>query len=111
MIASTQSQSIRLANKPSYNRFRTTSGCPLIFHLAYADDVLIFSSADRRTVSDTTGTLHRYERVSGQKINKSKSKVFIHDAACPRLCDDIDEISSISVSSPSFIYLGCTITY
>ncbi|XP_075087899.1 uncharacterized protein LOC142169862 [Nicotiana tabacum] len=46
---------------------------PQINHLSYVDDLVIFTSGDKRNVKMITKSLHQYERASGQKINNEKS--------------------------------------
>lgn len=51
---------------------------PKINHLAYADDTIVFSSADATSLRLIVETLNSYEATSGQLINKSKSAVYVH---------------------------------
>lgn len=51
-------------------------GCPFISHLAYADDVLIFSSGTRSSLQILLDILKQYESCSGQRLNVSKSCFF-----------------------------------
>uniref|UniRef100_A0A0V0GWG7 Putative ovule protein n=1 Tax=Solanum chacoense TaxID=4108 RepID=A0A0V0GWG7_SOLCH len=49
-----------------------------INHLSYADDAIIFTSADRYSLKKIISVLQAYETQSGQKINKEKSGFFMH---------------------------------
>ncbi|XP_031112253.1 uncharacterized protein LOC116016235 [Ipomoea triloba] len=50
-----------------------SAACPIITHLAFADDILIFASGSRKSLQNIKATLQEYEQASGQKINFSKS--------------------------------------
>nr|XP_016459576.1 PREDICTED: uncharacterized protein LOC107783119 [Nicotiana tabacum] len=51
----------------------SSNGCPHINHLAYADDIVIFSGGNSNSVNLIMNILHSYEKSSGQKVNKDKS--------------------------------------
>ncbi|XP_075092253.1 uncharacterized protein LOC142172518 [Nicotiana tabacum] len=51
---------------------------PKINHLAYADDMIIFSSSDETSLMLIMQMLNAYENASGQLINKTKSAVYLH---------------------------------
>ncbi|KAJ6827143.1 uncharacterized protein M6B38_367850 [Iris pallida] len=65
----------KMGHRPSFSRFHTTSGCPLITHISYADDVLIFSSGDMHRVRQICQMLRRYEASSGNKAKCSIAAV------------------------------------
>lgn len=46
---------------------------PQIKHLAFADDRVVFTSRKRGAIRETIRTLERYEKQSGQLINRQKS--------------------------------------
>ncbi|KAG5605762.1 hypothetical protein H5410_027254 [Solanum commersonii] len=52
---------------------------PEINHLSYADDTILFGSTDRYSVRRMMEVLNKYERVSGQLINKEKSYFYLHE--------------------------------
>ncbi|KAF8406683.1 hypothetical protein HHK36_008774 [Tetracentron sinense] len=54
-------------------------GVPLISHLLYADDLLIFLNGEKRSLRRLIEVLGCYERWSGQLINKEKSALFFSD--------------------------------
>ncbi|KAF8413601.1 hypothetical protein HHK36_001593 [Tetracentron sinense] len=54
-------------------------GAPLISHLLYADDLLIFLNGEKRSLRRLIEVLGCYERWSGQLINKEKSALFFSD--------------------------------
>ncbi|KAJ6731270.1 REVERSE TRANSCRIPTASE ZINC-BINDING DOMAIN-CONTAINING PROTEIN-RELATED-RELATED [Salix viminalis] len=48
--------------------------CPvLVPHLAFADDIIIFSNGTKSSLKRITNFLAKYEQCSGQKVNSSKS--------------------------------------
>ena len=60
--------------KMRYCTARHTMG---ISHLAYADDIIIFTQARRASLRKLKGCLRHYMEVSGQKINEGMSCFFI----------------------------------
>ncbi|XP_059311979.1 uncharacterized protein LOC132063452 [Lycium ferocissimum] len=58
-----------LHNKERYIGCTIQQKGPLINHLCYADDIVIFSSGNKRTIKMITRILKQYERESGQEIN------------------------------------------
>lgn len=67
-----------MGGSPRYNIYYTMSGCPMVTHLTYADDVLLFSAGDKYSVAAVMRHIVAYERGSGQRVNKRKSNVYVH---------------------------------
>uniref|UniRef100_A0A0V0H3R1 Putative ovule protein n=1 Tax=Solanum chacoense TaxID=4108 RepID=A0A0V0H3R1_SOLCH len=63
----------------SFKGFGMPKWSPKINHLAYADDTILFGSAERQSVIKMMNVLKEYERVSGQMINKDKSFFYVHE--------------------------------
>ncbi|XP_042981969.1 uncharacterized protein LOC122311447 [Carya illinoinensis] len=59
-----------------FGQFQQGRGTSIIYHLMYADDVVIFSNGSQRSVRELLSILGQYERWSGQAINKHKSAMF-----------------------------------
>lgn len=53
--------------------FRMPKWSSNLNHLAYADDITIFSSSNNYSLEKIIPTLQEYEKDSGQKVNKDKS--------------------------------------
>ncbi|XP_047979281.1 probable cyclic nucleotide-gated ion channel 14 [Salvia hispanica] len=59
-----------------YRTARYTMG---VSHLAYADDIIVFSQAQRSAVLSISDCLEHYMNVSGQKVNVGKSCFFLDE--------------------------------
>lgn len=66
------------AHYASYNDFHFHCKCKKlkITHLAFADDLMVFTRGDQTSVKITMDTLQEFSDVSGLTINKNKSVVF-----------------------------------
>lgn len=62
----------------SFIPFKIQHNCPIITPLAFADDVIIFSSRIQKILELIRDALKSYERYYGQKVNVSKSGLFTH---------------------------------
>lgn len=56
---------------------KVSRATPFIHHLLFADDLLIFSRANAREAVGIQSILDQYSHLSGQKMNQSKSFVFL----------------------------------
>ena len=57
-------------------RIRITRAEPMVSHLFFVDDSIIFSRASEDKCSTIINILNTYERASGQKVNFEKSSFF-----------------------------------
>lgn len=55
---------------------------PIINHLAYVDDIIIFSSGNCRSIRLIMKQIKRYENCSGKKVNKEKSSFLPGPKTC-----------------------------
>ncbi|XP_070025348.1 uncharacterized protein [Nicotiana sylvestris] len=84
---------------------------PKINHLAYADDMIIFSSSNEISLMLIMQVLKAYEAASGQLVNKTKSVVYLHHLTDMEVVSKVDRITSIHRNDFPIIYLGCPIFY
>nr|XP_016479792.1 PREDICTED: uncharacterized protein LOC107801044 [Nicotiana tabacum] len=80
-------------------------------HLAYADDTIIFASADPYSLGKVVEVLTLYEQTSGQLINKTKSSYYMHTKVAKNLVDSVGGITGFQKGKFPFTYLGCPILY
>ena len=67
-----------LTTQPGFRGFSIPRGCPPVTHLAFADDVLIFSNGSTTALKQITRVLDTYQRVSGQLVNTQKCGYLMH---------------------------------
>ncbi|XP_042003910.1 uncharacterized protein LOC121752872 [Salvia splendens] len=88
--------------------FKATRGSIEISHLAYADDIIIFTQAAVNPLRRLRGCLDHYAEVSGQQINLDKSNFYIADAN-EGWTNTIQSEGGFSRGSFPFLYLGVPI--
>ncbi|XP_042059527.1 uncharacterized protein LOC121804041 [Salvia splendens] len=79
-----------------------------VSHLAYADDIIIFTQARRASLKHLKDCLKYYMEVSGQKINEAKSCFYI-DKKHVGWAADVASIEGFQQGSLSCTYLGVPI--
>ncbi|VFR03226.1 unnamed protein product [Cuscuta campestris] len=84
---------------------RTPTPC----HLLYADDIILFTTANSRNLLRLRELLSTFLRASGQEINYSKSQVIVHGKMKIEKQNMIRRILSIRCNTKEFTYLGSTI--
>ncbi|XP_075097807.1 uncharacterized protein LOC142175134 [Nicotiana tabacum] len=84
---------------------------PKINHLAYADDMIIFSSSDKISLMLIMQVLNAYEAASGQLVNKTKSAVYLYHLTNMEVVSKVERITDIHRNDFPIIYLGCPIFY
>lgn len=91
--------SIMLNNMLSLLDFRpysVPSSCEPITHLAYVDDVLIFFGMDKRSLKCLKHVIKKFEEISGQLINLSKSYFLTSPKASPQISQMVKDITGFS---------------
>ncbi|XP_059287637.1 uncharacterized mitochondrial protein AtMg01250-like [Lycium ferocissimum] len=68
----------QLHQKPHFKGFGMPKWNSKVNHLSYADDMIIFTSADVVSLQLILDILKKYETTSSQKINMEKSSVYMH---------------------------------
>ncbi|XP_071909715.1 uncharacterized protein [Coffea arabica] len=87
--------------------------CLLITHLAYADDVIIFTKGDqwslRCVMQVLEEVLEDYQASSGQLLNNSKSCFFMSPKATEAHKNHVHKVTGFSFKEFPIRYLGCLI--
>lgn len=84
-------------------------GSPLITHLAFADDLILFTRGSRQSLRHLFAFLGDYEAASGQKINKEKSTFLTSKRSSLTQNRVISSLTGLHHSSFPLKYLGCMI--
>ena len=66
----------KAARNKMLNGVSMCRGCPMVMHLFFVDDSLLFCKASRQECQKFVKIINLYEAASGQKINVDKSSVF-----------------------------------
>jgi hypothetical protein len=84
----------------------TSRGGPVISHLFFADDSLLFCRSNMTQWNHLTAILHLYEGASGQKMNSNKTGIFFskNSAASDKI--QIQGVAGIPVDQRYDTYLG-----
>ncbi|XP_060194978.1 uncharacterized protein LOC132624176 [Lycium barbarum] len=77
----------------------------------YADNTIIFSSAESNSLQLIMDTLQEYERIYGQLINKRKSSFYMYNKVSNELIQQIEAVTGFVRGQFPFTYLGCPITH
>lgn len=77
--------------------------CPL--HLLFADDIIIFANGQIRGIRRILKILERYEKASGQVVNKEKTKLFLGGMSFSRKVA-ISKETGLSLAELPEKYLG-----
>lgn len=75
-------------------------------HLLYVDETLVFCNGSKRSISNLFGFLHKYDASSGQRINKSKSALFLSRKTTAARKIVMQNTSGISAKGFQITYLG-----
>ena len=78
---------------------------PLITHLSFADDVLIFFDGSEDSLRGILKILEEFRLISGLKINRQKSKLLLDGGSSSR-CRDLANEMGISQGALPLRYLG-----
>lgn len=78
-----------------------------INHLAYADDIVIFSSGNSKTVKMIMKHISGYEKASRQKVNEDKSFFLTGPKTSTYRINRLRQCTGYMDKSFPFTYLGC----
>ncbi|VFQ96694.1 unnamed protein product [Cuscuta campestris] len=101
------SKAIHKSMESSYIKNFNTGRDLLISHLAYADDITIFSNGDARNLLKLKNLLQKYLDASGQEINYNKSRFYTGIKA--RDISKIENLLHMKHDRLPFKYLGAPI--
>lgn len=89
-------------------RYATTRHGMEVSHLAYADDIIVFTQAKQESIQELIECLNHYAAASGQRINKEKSQFYI-DEKHASWASNIEASGGFRRGSFPFTYLGVPI--
>lgn len=93
---------------PTITYFRKR-GLPIISHLAYADDVVIFYNGSARSLKMHNVIFKAYQSLTSQTINPQKS-CFIAGSSKPSQIKIIKSITKFQQGGLPITYLGCLLS-
>lgn len=112
IVAEMGSRSInKLTEDESFIGFGLLKWSDKINHLSYADDTILFCSANKYSVRRMMQVLRDYEKVSGQMINLNKSFLYLHEKTPTVVGQRLRRWTGIEQGYFPFTYLGCPIFY
>ncbi|WRX16202.1 Reverse transcriptase domain - like 10 [Theobroma cacao] len=83
------------------------SGCSInISHLAFADDVMIFTNGSKAALQKVLTFLQEYEQISGQKLNPNKSNFITSNSVSSSRCQIIAQATGFQQTKLPITYLG-----
>ncbi|XP_059291470.1 uncharacterized protein LOC132044949 [Lycium ferocissimum] len=98
-----------LFDDPMYRGFGMPKWSADLNHLAYEDDTIIFSSADKYSLKLIMEVLLNYETVSGKRMKRDKSCFCMYKTCAMSLVQDVAQITGFTRGEFPFKYLGCPI--
>ncbi|XP_075098919.1 uncharacterized protein LOC142175818 [Nicotiana tabacum] len=87
----------------------TIAKVPKINHLAYADDLMIFTGGNNKSVKFIMKQISNYENASGQLVNRNKSFFITVPRASPSRINRMRNATGFMDKNFPFNYLGCPI--
>lgn len=85
---------------------KTSKRGPVITHVIYADDIILFLKATKRDATNISRILDKYCLWLGQLVNKSKSSIFFSKHTQRHILRDIKNILHIRTIKKDATYLG-----
>ncbi|XP_042958059.1 uncharacterized protein LOC122293578 [Carya illinoinensis] len=90
-------------------RFTQARGTPIISHLMYVDDIVIFANGGRRSLRNLMKVLQLYENWTGQVLNTEKSAIYFSKKISTYRKNSLLHLSGFLEGSFPFKYLGVPI--
>ncbi|XP_060211720.1 uncharacterized protein LOC132639279 [Lycium barbarum] len=97
----------KLYEHPRFNGFSMDSNGPRTNHLAYADDLIIFCSGKTKTFKLINKCLRKYEKNSGQLINREKSCFIMDKEISQNRIKIVTDLLQVRKEEYPMTYLGC----
>jgi len=82
------------------------TSAPMVSHLLFADDSMLFFKANRESADEVKDVLHIYCRASGQRINMDKSSIHFAKGVSGSTRDEIMNTLEVHNEALSEKYLG-----
>ncbi|XP_016492209.2 uncharacterized protein LOC107811732 [Nicotiana tabacum] len=82
---------------------------PVVSHLAYADDIVIFTAGNTRSIKLVMKEVRKYEAISGQMVKQDKSFFLTDPKVSPSRINRIRTTTGFLNKEFPFTYLGCPI--
>ncbi|XP_019263971.1 PREDICTED: uncharacterized protein LOC109241667 [Nicotiana attenuata] len=98
-----------LHHNENFTRFSMNKRGPQINHLAYVDDIVIFCGGNSKTVNLVIKEIRKYEKASGQLVNKDKGFFLTGPKASAYRINRLRDCTVFMDKSFPFTYLGCPI--
>ncbi|CAA0833358.1 DNAse I-like superfamily protein, partial [Striga hermonthica] len=95
-----------LMTSRQFKGIKIAKNAPMLSHLLFADDALVFCKADDYHARLMLNILHNYKGFTGQKVNLHKSSMFLSRNCRPDMVCRISAILSGVVVKRSSRYLG-----
>lgn len=91
----------------SFAPFALPRGSPIVSHLCFADDLIVFTKGNRATLRHLLDFFRLYETATGQAINFSKSSFVISNRCRLSQVRVLEHFTGISCTTLPMTYLGC----
>ena len=98
----------RLIERDKEMVYRCRKKAPVITHLSYADDIIIFTRAHREAMEKLVGCLNHYIAVSSQMVNNGKTHFYLVEEHM-EFADIVEEVGGFQRGEMPFTYLGVPI--
>lgn len=82
---------------------------PQITHLAYTNDLVIFTSGNEYSIKQVFEQIKKYEKSSRWKLNRDKSSFLTDPKVSPSKINKMREATDFMNHNFPFTYLGCPI--